>query len=263
VIVSLLLALLCLDLKMKFKRALAFRVNFVLRSAIALFYSFIFSIFQFFVYSRVHGYPGWSPEQMLLFQATLILWTGTVDFLFGGIKELIDVEVAYGNFDRYFLWPPHTLVSLLSRGTNIYASGTLLAGVVGVLVMLVRLEVRPDPVTLLLFTAFFCAGVAFYAALLILYSGFTLFMVKMERLREVLDRIVFFGSFPTDAYFGPGKTAFLVLFPMALWVYLPVQALLGRLPVAGLGSLAAAAGFVFVALRVWRRQELEYVSAGG
>jgi ABC-type uncharacterized transport system permease subunit len=248
---------------MKLKRALAFRGNFALRSTIALFYSFVFSVFQFFVYTGIHGYPGWSPEQMLLFQATLILWTGTVDFLFGGIKELIDVEVVYGNFDRFFLWPRHTLVSLFTRGTNIYACGTVLAGLVGVSTMLVRLELRPSLMALLSFVSFFGAGVTFYVALLIVYSGLTLFMIKMERLREVLDRIVFFGSFPTDAYFGAGKTVFLMLFPMALWVYLPVQALLGRLPELGVGSIAVAGLCLALALRFWRRQELGYVSAGG
>jgi ABC-type uncharacterized transport system permease subunit len=259
-----LLILLCLDLRMKFKRALAFRGNFLVSCLIALFHSFIFSIFQFFVYTGIHGYPGWNPEQMLLFQATLLLWTGSVEFLFGGIKEFIDVEVVYGNFDRFFLWPPHTLVSLFTRGTNIHALGTVLAGLTGVAVMLARLGLAPSARTWLLFALLFTAGLAFYVALLIVYSGFTLFMVKMERLREVLERVVFFGSFPTDVYFGKNRLAFLVLFfPTALWVYLPVQALLGRLPALAFGSVVAAGAFIALALAFWRSQERRYTSAGG
>jgi ABC-2 type transport system permease protein len=257
------LELLCLDLQIKLKRALAFRRNFWLRSSIALFHSFIFSTFQLLLYAGVHGYPGWSPEQMLLFQATLILWTGSVDLLFGGLAELIDVEVVYGNFDRFFLWPRSTLVSLLSRGTNIYALGTVLAGLVGSVALLLRLGPGLSVAGLLLCALFFVSGVWFYAALLVVYSGLTLFLVKMARLREVLERIVFFGSFPSDAYFGPGKSAVLTVLPIALWAYWPTQALLGRARLLACESLALAAVCSIAAVAFWRRQECAYTSAGG
>src|SRR5262245_41959699 len=65
--------LLGLDLRQKLERALMFRLNFVIHAGIALGYSFAFSVLQFFIYASMHGYPGWDPEQMLLFQATLLL----------------------------------------------------------------------------------------------------------------------------------------------------------------------------------------------
>src|SRR3954462_2468935 len=92
-------ALIALDVKMKLKRALAFRLNFAANLLISLFYSVLFSVFQFCVYAGLHGYPGWSAEQMLLFQAVLLIWTGRIDFLFGGVREFIDIEVTHGNFD--------------------------------------------------------------------------------------------------------------------------------------------------------------------
>lgn len=252
-----------LDLSLKLKRAVAFRLNFGVNLSISLFYSLVFATFQFFVFRGVHGYPNWNLEQMLLFQATLLLWTGTSDFLFGGIKQFIDLEVVYGNFDRFFVWPPHTLVSLLTRGTNIYALSTVLAGLIGMTTMLARSRLPLGIRELALFALFFLSGMVFYLSLLIVYCGCTLFMVKMERLREVLDRVVFFGSFPTDAYFGPGKAALLSLFPIALWVYLPTQALLGRLENLAFASLLSSACFLAAALWFWRRQEHKYTSAGG
>lgn len=257
------LELTVLDLKMKAKRALAFRLNFAINLLISLFYSLIFSTFQFFVYTGIKGYPGWSVEQMLLFQATLLFWTGITDFLFGGVKQLIDVEVVYGNLDRFFVWPPHTLISLFTRGTNIYALSSILAGLTGITTMLVRLHWVPGLRAIAAFALFFVSGLIFYAALLIFYCGCTLFMVKMERLREVLDRVVFFGSFPADAYFGPGKAAFISLFPIALWVYLPTRALLGRVEPFAFSAVVMTAGFFFAALRFWRHQERKYTSAGG
>src|SRR3954468_23789777 len=116
--------LVALDLEMKLKRALAFRLNFSVNLLISLFYSLLFSVFQFCVYAGLHGYPGWSARQMLLFQAVLLIWTGSIDFFFGGVRDFIDVEVTHGNFDRLFVWPPQVLVSLLSRGTNVHAAST-------------------------------------------------------------------------------------------------------------------------------------------
>lgn len=257
------ISLFWLDVKLKLKRGWAFRANFALRLLSSLCFSFLLSVFQFFIYARVEGYPGWSPEQLLLFQALLVLWTGLCDFLFGGVRELIDREVTYGNFDRFFLWPPHPLVSLLTRGSNVYALGSVLAGVVGVAVMWRRLELAPSARMLALGALCFGCGLLLYVALLVVYSACTLFWIKMERLREVLDRVVFFGSFPADVYFGPGKSALLSCFPLALWVHFPAQALLNRAPLSALGAAAGSTLLFGAALGFWRRQQRLYTSAGG
>jgi len=257
------LRLFWLDVRLKLKRALAFRANFVLGLLSSLFFSFVLSVFQFFVFVGIQGYPGWTSEQLLLFQAGLVFWTGVSDFLFGGVRQLIDQEVAHGNFDRFFLWPPHPLVSVLTRGSNVYALASVCAGGLGLVVVWRRLDVSLTGGTLALAALFFVSGLILYLALVIVYCGATLFWVKMERLREVLDRVVFFGSFPADAYFAPSKSALLVCFPIALWVHLPVQALLGRAPLSGLGAVATSALVFTLALCFWRRQERLYTSAGG
>jgi ABC-2 type transport system permease protein len=245
------------------KRGLAFRANFLLRVLSSACFSFLLSVLQFFLYAGVQGYPGWSPAQLLLFQALLVLWTGLCDFLFGGVRELIDREVTYGNFDRFLLWPPHPLVSLLTRGSNVYALGSVLAGLIGVAVMWCRLSLAPSLPMLALGALCFGCGLLFYLALLVVYSACTLFWVKMDRLREVLDRVVFFGSFPADVYFGPGKSALMACFPLALWVHLPAQALLGRAPASALGATFVSLLIFALSLRFWRRQQRLYTSAGG
>jgi ABC-2 type transport system permease protein len=255
--------LLVLDLRQKLKRALMFRLNFIVHSGIALGYSCAFSVLQFFIYASFRGYPGWTPEQMLLFQGALLFWTGTSELLFGGVRAFVEREVLDGSFDRVFLWPAHALVSILTRGTNIYAGATALAGLAGLAMMVARLGLRPSPLVLLASIGCFIAGMAFYIALLILYCACTLFMVKMDRLREVLDRVVFFASFPTDLYAGAGKAPLLVASPVALWVYFPAQILLGRASSLAFGGIGAAAVFLALAIRFWNRQERRYVSAGG
>jgi ABC-2 type transport system permease protein len=175
----------------------------------------------------------------------------------------VEREVLDGSFDRVFLWPAHAVVSLLTRGTNIYAAATALAGLAGICAMVARLGLRPGPMTLLATIGCFVAGLGFYVALLIIYSACTLFMVKMDRLREVLDRVVFFASFPADIYAGAGKATLLVAFPVALWVYFPVQVLLGRATSIALSGVGTAFVFLTLAIVFWNRQERKYVSAGG
>jgi ABC-2 type transport system permease protein len=256
-------SLILLDLRQKLKRALMFRLNFAIHSAIALGYSGTVSALQFFIYATIQGYPGWAPEQMLLFQAALSFWTGVSEFLFGGVRAFVEREVLDGSFDRVFLWPAHALVSVLTRGTNIYAGATVLAGLAAMATMVARNGLSPSPLLLLAALGCFAAGVAFYLALLIVYCACTLFLVKMDRLREVLDRIVFFASFPADIYAGAGKTAVLVAFPVALWVYFPVQVLLGRATAIAFGSVLCAFAALWLATVFWNRQEHKYVSAGG
>jgi ABC-2 type transport system permease protein len=256
-------ALLAIDLRQKLKRALMFRLNFLIHSGIALGYAGAVSALQFFIYATIRGYPGWAPAQMLLFQAALLFWTGLSELLFGGVRAFVEREVLDGSFDRVFLWPAHALVSLLTRGTNIYAGATVLAGLAGMVAMVARLGLSPSPLSLLAALGCFVAGVAFYMALLIVYCACTLFLVKMDRLREVLDRIVFFASFPADIYAGAGKATVLVAFPVALWVYFPVQVLLGRAAGIALGSVLCALAALGFSIAFWNRQEHKYVSAGG
>jgi ABC-2 type transport system permease protein len=257
------LTLLSHDVKLKLKASLAFRLNFGVNLLSALLFSFMLSLLQFLVFTGADGYPGWTGEQLLFFQAALVLWTGVSEFLFGGVRQLVELEVAHGHFDRFLLWPVHPLVSLLTRGSNVYALASILAGLVGMLVMGRRLDLAPGPLDVALSALFFGAGLVLYVSLVIVYCGCTLFWVKMERLREVLDRLVFFGSFPADIYFGPAKTALWLGFPLALWVHLPVQALLGRAPLGALGAVATSAVAFVLALRFWERQQRLYTSAGG
>lgn len=257
------LSLMWLDLRLKLKRSLAFRANFLLNLLSSLIFSVLLAVLQLFVYAGVDGLPGWSGEQLLLFQAVLVLWTGVIELLFGGVRKLIDLEVQHGHFDRFFLWPAHPLVTLLARGSNVYALGSVLAGVVAVLVMVHRLALTPGPLELMLAAAFFGSGLLFYVSLLIVYCACTLFLIQMERLREVLDRVLFFGSFPAELYLGPGRGALLACLPIALWVHLPVQALLGRATWPALGAVVTSLVAFACSLRFWQQRERRYVSAGG
>lgn len=252
-----------LDARIKLKRALAFRVNFVMTLFISLGYTFAFSLFQFFIYKGVNGFPGWDLEQVLLFQAFLIFWTGVTEFLFGGVKYIIDVEIMYGNFDRYFLLPHHPLVSLFTRGVDLYALASVMAGFAGIVIMAVRMDLQISFGMVLMSALFFVSGLLFYISLLICYCSLTLLLVKMDRLREILDKIIFFGSFPIDVYFGAGKIFFLMVFPTALWVYVPAQILLNRFNEVSYFSLAASLFFFIASVSFWKFQQSKYASAGG
>lgn len=252
-----------LDLRIKFKRAVAFRANFVLVFFLSLGYTFAFSLFQFLIYTGVNGFPGWNMDQVLLFQAMLIFWTGVTEFLFGGVKYIIDLEVMYGNFDRYLVLPHHPLVSLFTRGTDIYAISSVMAGLGGMVIMCARMHLVPDAGTILLAMIFFISGILFYLSLLIWYCSCTLLLIKMDRLKEVLEKILFFGSFPADVYYGIGKLFFLVVFPTALWVYIPVQILLGRFNELSYLSLVISIFFFAASVLFWKYQAGKYSSAGG
>ncbi|WP_028982400.1 ABC transporter permease [Sporocytophaga myxococcoides] len=252
-----------LDIKNKFQRAMEFRLNFMITLITSLCYNMALPLFQFFIFKGINGFPGWTVDEVILFQAVLLFWTGIIEFLFGGVRNNIGKDVLHGGFDRIFLWPHHPLVSIFTRGIDIFAFSTVLTGLACIMIVSFRLGLPMSCYSLLLFIVFFFCGIIFYVSLLIIYCALTVLLIKMDRLQEVLDKVFFFGSFPVDLYHGFGKIFFLVIFPSALWIHIPSRVLLGNVDELSFYSVITSLLFFICSVLFWEYQVKRYTSSGG
>jgi len=258
-----LLILYLTEAKIKIAKSMEYRADFFLSILISLSFSLFGPLFQFLIYTKTNGYPGWSFDQILLFQAILLLWSGMIELLFGEYKINLHLVVQNGLFDRYMLMPYSSIGLLLTKGFTYRAFGTVVAGIVAMLIVVSRIEISIGLSEILLFILFIVAGLLLYISLLILYSVVALRLIYVDRLKEIFNKIVEFGSFPAEIFSGSFKFFYLAILPIGIWIYYPAQALLGRVDSYIIWTLLSIVLLFIVALRLWKMQLKKYTSAGG
>ena len=115
--------------KIKLARSMEFRADFITGIITTIILACGSLIFQYFLYTNTKGFPGWTYDQILLFQSLFLLVTGLRNSLFGDVKQVIDNCVFQGQFDRLLLLPAKPLVNIFSSGFNYTNVGTVFIGV--------------------------------------------------------------------------------------------------------------------------------------
>ena len=252
-----------MDGKMKLARGISYRTDFIAGLLISLFFSCFGPLFQFLIFSKTNGFPGWNFEQMAVMQAVLLLWSGVTYLLMGDIWWLMPSLVQYGQFDSYLIKPYPPLAMLFTKGFSYRSIMTVLAGLAALTYTIVTGHFSVGWRQILLFSALFGAGLLLYMTMLIFFCAVTLRLVNTTRFKDILDRLTFFGSFPAEIYSHGLQAVYLIALPIALWVYFPAQALLGRLDWTALYGLLVSFGLFALSLWTWNYQIKKYTSAAG
>jgi ABC-2 type transport system permease protein len=242
-----------LNSKIRLARGIEFRMNFIIDIVTTFGFSCTIPLFQFLIYTKVQGYPGWSFEQILLITETL----------FGEIRHLIENTIRNGSFDRFLVLPYQPITVILSKGFSYRSFGTMLAGGIALTYSIIRLGAILQWWHLLFFIILFVIGMLLYVSFLILYCTLTLVIINTIRFKDIFDNIVSYSLFPAEIFSAAIKLVYLTIIPIALWIYYPVQALLGRLDLyAVYGSIVSLMVFT-VSTKLWKLQIKKYMSAGG
>jgi ABC-2 type transport system permease protein len=249
--------------KMLLMRMMQYRFNFVMGLLVAFGFSALGPLAQFLLYSNSNGYPGWNWDQMLLFQAVLLLVNGLTDILFGSVRSAIDSLMEKGEFDRLLLRPYPPLMILLTSGFKPYGLGTVAVGAAGTLWAVVRIGVPAGALGFAFFFVFLMARLLLQAGVHILYCFFTVRWVYPMRLGEITDKILAYGNYPMEIYPAFLRALFTTALPFAIACYWPAKALLGPVSWSAFASLGGTALLVLVAFALWKRQLKSYVSGGG
>lgn len=252
-----------IDVVIKLSRAMAYKTNFIMAIFFNLLFSFIAPLIQLLIYKNTPGYPGWSFEEMLVFQAVLLFWLGLIETLFGEVRPTVSAVITHGAFDRFLLLPYPTSWIILTSGFNYRGLGTMLNGLAAMIYFVWSMSLEISWWHYALFFVYLVSGILFYMSLLLLYSTLALWLVRVDRLKEVIDQLIFFGNFPAQAFSGGLRIIYMVFLPMAIWVHYPAQALLGRTEDSSFYAIVIAVAFLVFANVIWRYQLKKYTSAGG
>ncbi len=244
-------------------RGMAYRADFAISIAVSLLFSAMGPLFQFFLYRNSNGYPGWTWDQILVFQAVLLLSNGLCETLLGGVRGQIEGLMQNGEFDRVLLkpWPP--LLLILSGGFNPAGLGGLVAGVAAIAWAGWNAGLPGGAVGVAAFLVFLAARLLLQAAVHIVYCALTVRWVYPMRLPEIVDKILNWGNFPLEVFPRILQLVFTTIVPFSLACHWPAKALLGEAGPVSVASLACAAVGFFLCVLFWNAQLKRYSSGGG
>jgi ABC-2 type transport system permease protein len=244
-------------------RDFAYKGDFFIKAFSTIFSDLIMPITTIFIYASSKGIPGWSLEQLLLFQGTLIMIFGmsrTVSYAF--TWWVLDA-INWGNFDQYLLKPYSTLLYIMALTVDHYGIAEALAGLLIVIYSMGQLGMSILSFTTLMYIMFAIAGVLVIVSSQILTAAMGFIAVKSEALMHLHSKLTDFARYPLNIY-GIGIKFFLVfLFPMAVSSYVPAQVLIQGFRFNFLLYLIPVMAYFGFALFLWNAAMKKYSSAGG
>lgn len=249
--------------KLNIARGMEYRFDFLVGMGVNLLFNGAGPLFQYLVFEQVGGYPGWSMDEILLFQGILLLVLGIRGTFLGGYPDYVQLMVRKGELDTLLLRPFSSLGTILSRGFFLENIGSVFAGGV-----LVACGVRNCGVSItagegLFFIAALICGLLFFLSIDIYYSCLVVFLIHIGRLKEIFDNLAKFGQYPLEMFSKGMRAALYTVLPMALWVNVPCKILL-----EGVGMYMIC-GVIFVvpwlagSICLWNLCMKRYTSAGG
>jgi len=258
-----LLRLFLWNCKLDISRNMAYRFNFIAGTLISLLNSGVAPIVQYLIFTTTNGYPGWTVQQLILFQGVLLLWGGVRTMVFGRVLPEMNSLVGSGEFDRLLVKPYPPMGVLLASGFQLSGFAPTIAGVVIIAMSLSSLDVVWHWWTLPLFLVLLLVGCCLYAALLILMCCIILVAIQMGRLGELFEKLLSFSDYPISIYPRILGRLFSIALPFAIWINFPAQTLLNRLDVTMIWGAIVSIVLLFVSHGLWKLCLSKYTSAGG
>ncbi|QWU14725.1 ABC-2 type transport system permease protein [Paenibacillus sophorae] len=250
-------------MKLSLSRAMIYRFDFLTNLLISIIVSGLGPLVQYIFFTQTRGYPGWTLDQILLFQGILLLWFGIRELLFGDLRHSVMQMVWKGEFDRLLLKPYPPIGVLLCSGFQLNGIGSCIAGLTVTSLAFHRLHIDLTFTKLLMMMVSLVCGVILFMAVNIFYSAIVIMIVQMGRIDEMFDRITDFGNYPTNIFPVALRMVMVTFLPFAIWTYYPAQILLGRLDSLIWAASVCCVALFWLSIAAWNRCLRNYTSAGG
>lgn len=240
-----------------------YRFNFIVGTLVSLFFSGIGPMVQYLIFTQTKGYPGWSIQQLILFQGMMLFWMGLRGTAFGDLKQNIIDMVQKGDFDRLLLKPYPPIGVILTSGFNFRNFGTVVAGTAVTVIATdaLRLTLGWVQIGLVLLAVTF--GLLFSMAMDILFCSIIVLIIHSGRLVEFFDNLLNFARYPVEIFSKGIRIVFLTFIPFAIWIYYPTQILLNRIDRKIMIAFFVSVALFWFSLGIWNRCLKKYTSAGG
>ncbi|MCM2326177.1 MAG: ABC-2 family transporter protein, partial [Candidatus Woesearchaeota archaeon] len=119
--------------KMALGSEIAYRFNFVLRTLTLISFDLIMPFITLVIYMSTKGFPGWTIEQMILFQGIFIFINAIDRLFFQQVDWSLSHMVRSGEFDRVLLYPVNVLACLSFSNLGISHLANMIIGIVAII----------------------------------------------------------------------------------------------------------------------------------
>ncbi|MEX0649624.1 MAG: ABC-2 family transporter protein [Candidatus Andersenbacteria bacterium] len=243
-------------------REMEFRGNFIAGLIRQILFLGIFVFFINVIFQNTEQLAGWQQHEMLLILALSRIIEGVINLLFTESIMRLPEAVRDGTFDFYLIRPLPAQFSAAFRRPGVDNFGNILVGLILFAYAISAMTTFPSfsSIGLLLFLS--ALGITIYYSLLILVSSL---VFRLERLEMLWAFNILFSeplTVPFDIFSRAPRFVLTYLVPIAFVVFVPAQAITGRLqwsqiPVA----IGIAALFLTLANLAWRAGLRKYSSA--
>jgi len=243
-------------------REMEFRANFIAGLTRQLLWLLVFIFMVDVIFGTTEQLAGWHQSEVLVLIGISRIVEGLMGVLFvQNIMELPNL-VRDGKFDFHLLKPVPAQLYTAFRRTNIDNFGNVIAGVLLTGYALIAGTITPGLPAILLALLVIAAGITIYYSLLIITATLVFYIDRLEFLWGFNILLSEPLTVPFDIFPRLPRVTLTYLIPIAFVVFVPAQALTGRLvwwhtPLA----LGLAALFLLIANAVWRTGIRKYSSA--
>jgi ABC-2 type transport system permease protein len=244
-----------------FQRELEFRANFFAKVAQNLVWIFFFLMILLVIYSRTDSIAGWGRGDGFVLAGTVFLMNALVAAFFFSLHD-IPQQVRQGTLDFVLTKPIDTQFWISTRRFNFDQIGTLLAGLIMVLIGVGMSHTSPNILQWLCYVLLVVAStVIFYGfSLMLMTTG--IWLIRVDNLWVLGESVVQITRYPLDIYGVGVQKVFLYVVPLAFIATIPARQLVKglNLQMVALGVVWAV-GFFLLSRWFWRFALKHYTSA--
>lgn len=243
-------------------REMEFRENFLLGLVRQLLWFAIFIIFIDVMFSQTDVISGWSQAEVLVVLALSRLVEGIMNTLFVSNWMRFTSAVNKGEFDFYLLKPVPTQFYTGFRHLTLDNISGLITGLGLLVYALAQPGVQTSLLMIVLGSVIVVIGIVIYYALLVTVASLVFVLERLEALWGFNELFSEPLTVPFDIFPSGVRIALTYLLPIAFVVFIPAQAITGRL---NLWLIPIGVGLAIIAVTVanlaWRAGLRRYSSA--
>ena len=244
-------------------RDFAYKQDFFIKLISTIFADLIMPLTTLLIYASSRGIPGWSLEQLLLFQGTLIIIFGLARTISYAFSWWVLDSINWGFFDMYLLKPYSALLYIMALTVDHYGLAEVFTGLLVVLYSMTKLGIALISINSLIYIIYVIAGTSVLVASQIMIASMGFIAVKSEALLLLHNKLTDFARYPLNVY-GLGIKFFLIfMFPVAVSSYVPARVLIEGFTVNWLWYLIPVIIYFTLALILWNTAMKKHTSAGG
>ena len=250
------------QLRLSASAGMAYRSDFFIEGAMAIFWLLVTLLPLYVLYSTRDSVAGWTAPEALIVVAYFMGVRGVLEGVVSPSFVDLTERIRSGSFD-YVLLKPVDAQALISASRF---EPWKLFDIVGALAIAVYAFAKrgspPAPADVALGVLLFFSGVAAMYALWIACAAAAFWVVRLDNLQFLLSAIFDTARWPVHVFPVVWRAIFTFVVPLAVMTTFPAMALLGKLDgKTAIGVIAGTLLLLVLSRLIWRKAIRSYTSA--